>query len=200
MPPSEAATEYPVAAVGAGATEDTANTVPVSWVRLGLLLAFRVTDPHGGGPAVNVAAGVTACQAPAPLLAALLNHSKLLPPPKSQSVIVTVENAFPVDRATSKYFPVVVKVAVRAGLDPYCATVSAPWPEPLAVVPELVAVAVPPEVSDLPLAELVAPAGAAGGVGGEVSAIVVDAVIALPPMVPVIVDVPVVTGEVNVAV
>ena len=151
-------------------TDDTAKTVPVSWERVGLLLEPRVTDTHGGGPAVSVAAGVTACQAPTPLLAALLNHSNLLPPPRLQFVTVTVENELPVESATSKYSPVEVKVGAPTGSDPYCATVSAPTPEPLAVVPAFVAVAVPPDVLDVPLAELVAPAGACwrrGGWGGE---------------------------------
>ena len=45
---------------------------------------------------------------------------------------------------------------------------SPPTPVLLAVVLSLVAVAVPVELDDVPLCELVEPAGAAGGVGGRV--------------------------------
>jgi hypothetical protein len=136
-----------------------------------------------------------------------LNHSKPLPPLRLQSVTVTDENELPVDSATSKYSPVEVNVGATTGSDPYCATVSAPTPAPLAVVPLLVATAVPVELLDVALAELVAPAGGAGAVGAaggdpdEVIAtvgVVVD--IAMPPIVPVMVAVPVVVEEVRVAV
>jgi hypothetical protein len=93
------------------------------------------------------------------------------------------------------------------GSDPYCATVSAPTPVPLAVVPPLVAVAVPPELLDVAFAELVAPSGAAGALGAgardpHAVNVTVDEVmvIAAPPMVPVTVAVPAVVDEVRVAV
>jgi len=119
-------------------------------------------------------------------------------------VTVTAEKELPVDSATSKYSPVEVNVVVPTGSDPYCATVSAPTPAPLAVVPPLVAVAVPAEVLDVALAELVAPAGAEGAVGGEpatTNATVGEVVvIAAPPMVPVMVAVPGVVPAVSMAV
>jgi hypothetical protein len=125
-----------------------------------------------------------------------------------QSLTVTAENELPDDRATSKYSPAEVNVGATTGSDPYCATVSAPTPAPLAVVPPLVATAVPVEVLDVAFAELVAPAGGAGAVGAdggnepdEVIAtvgVVVD--IAIPPIVPEIVAVPRVADEVRVAV
>ena len=71
----------------------------------------------------------------------------------------------PDDRATSKYSPVDEKVGAPTGSDPYWATVKAPTPVAEAVVPSLVAVAVPVELVDVPLAELVEPAGGGGGVG-----------------------------------
>jgi hypothetical protein len=83
-------------------TVDTANTVPVSWANVGLLFAVSVAAAQGGGPAVNVGAGVTACQAPTPPLAAWLNHSNELPVPRSQFATVSDVNAFPVDTSTSK--------------------------------------------------------------------------------------------------
>ena len=77
----------------------------------------------------------------------------------------------------------------------------------LAVVPTFVAVAVPVEPLDVAFAELVAPVGTAGGVGdagggvpGAIRATLGELVIATPPMVPVMVAVPVVVGEVKVAV
>jgi hypothetical protein len=85
--------------------------------------------------------------------------------------------------------------------------VSAPTPVALAVVPTFVAVAVPVEPLDVALAELAAPVGAAGGVGdaggklpGAIRATLGELVIEVPPMVPVMVAVPVVIGEVRVAV
>jgi hypothetical protein len=71
----------------------------------------------------------------------------------------------PVDRPTSKYCPVEVKVGAATGSDPYCATVIAPTPVLLAVAPSLVAVAVPVELDEAPPRELTEPAGAGGGVG-----------------------------------
>jgi hypothetical protein len=122
-------------------------------------------------------------------------------------VTVVEEKAFPVDKATSKYSPDEVNEGAMAGSDPYCATVSAPTPVALAVVPTFVAVAVPVEPPDVAFAELVAPEGAAGGVGnggggvpGAIMATLGELVIAAPPMVPVMVAVPAVVGEVRVAV
>ncbi len=87
---------------------------------------------------------------------------------------------------------------------------SAPTPVPLAVVPALVAVAVPLGLEEVPLAELVEPVGGAGGTGpGEpppvpepeaVSVTVGEVVVmAVPLMWPVMVAMPVVVAEVNVA-
>jgi hypothetical protein len=136
-----------------------------------------------------------------------LNHSRLLPPLRLQSVTVTAEKELPVESATSKNSPVEVNVEARTGSDPYCATVSAPTPAPLAVVPPLVAVAVPVELLDVAFAELVAPAGGAGAVGAgggdpdEVIATVGEVeVIGVPPMVPLRVAVPAKVDDVNVAV
>jgi hypothetical protein len=85
--------------------------------------------------------------------------------------------------------------------------VRAPTPIALAVVSSFVAVAVPVELLDEATAELVAPAGGTGGVGdtggGDPAAVITtvgEAVIAAPPMVPVIVAVPVVVGDVKCAV
>ena len=70
----------------------------------------------------------------------------------------------PEERATSKYSSAEVKLGAPAGLEPYWATVRAPRPVAEAVVLSLVAVAVPVELLEEPLAELVAPAGAVGAV------------------------------------
>jgi hypothetical protein len=87
----------------------------------------------------------------------------------------------PVDRATSKYCPLEVKVGAVTGSVPYCATVSAPTPVPLAVALSLVAVAVPVELDDVPPCELVEPVGAAGGVGAvEPGAVTVRANVHAP--------------------
>lgn len=123
-------------------------------------------------------------------------------------MIVTEENKFPAETATSKYSPDVVTESAPAGFDPYWATVSAPTPVALAVVPSFVAVAVPVELPDVPFAELTEPAGGIGAVGdigvcdpGAIIATVGEAVVIdAPPIVPVMVAVPVVVGEVNVAV
>ena len=139
--------------------------MPVSWVSVGLLVEFKVAVAHDGEPLAKIGVGVTASHAPTPPLAAGLNHSKLLPPPSEQSVIVREVKALPDDRATSKYWPEEEKVGAETGSDPYWATVSAPTPVLLAVVLSLVAVTVPVELDDVPLWKLVEPAGAAGGVG-----------------------------------
>jgi hypothetical protein len=82
-----------------------------------------------------------------------------------QSVRVREVKELPVDRATSKYCPLVVKVGAATGSDPYWATVMAPTPVLLAVALSLVAVAVPDELEDAPPCELTEPVGAGGGVG-----------------------------------
>jgi hypothetical protein len=73
--------------------------------------------------------------------------------------------ALPEESATSKYSPDEEKLGEPTGSEAYCATVSAPTPLADAVVPSLVAVAVPVELDDVPLAELIDPDGAGGGVG-----------------------------------
>jgi hypothetical protein len=65
-------------------------------------LAVSVIDMHAGGPAVMVGPGATACQAPAPALAAGLNQSNPVPAPMLQSVIDIEPKALPDDNATSK--------------------------------------------------------------------------------------------------
>jgi len=153
--------------VGAGVeVDDTPNMVPVTCARVGLLVALRVAERHGGVPVVTTGVGVTACQAPAPLFAVGLNHSRPLPPPRLQSLIVAVVNALPAERATSKYAPDEVKGVAITGSDPYWATVSPPTPVALAVVPALTAEAVPVEIEESPLAELIDAVGAAGATGG----------------------------------
>gem|GEM_PF-5486208 len=54
----------------------------------------------------------------------------------------------PDDKATSKYSPAEEKVGAPTGSDPYWATVRAPTPAALAVVPSLVQVAVPDELDE----------------------------------------------------
>jgi hypothetical protein len=145
--------------------EDTPKTVPVTCARVGLLVALRVTARHGSGPVVAMGVGVTTCQAPTPLFAAVLNHSKPVPPPRLQSLIVVEVKPLPAESATSKYSPDEVKEGVLTGSFPYWATVTPPTPVALAVVPALTAEAVPVGLVELPLCELVAALGAAGGVG-----------------------------------
>ena len=139
---------------------DTVKTVPVSCPRDGLVEGLRVVVAHAGGPVVRTGAGVTTCQVPV----VGSNHSKLFPPPSSQSVIVMESNELPVDTATSKYWPVDEAGGVLTGFDPYWATVPPPTPTAAAVVPSLAAVAVPEDVVDVPLAELVEPVGGDGAV------------------------------------
>jgi hypothetical protein len=93
--------------------------VPVSWARVGLLLELMVAVAHGGAPLEKMGVGTMGCHAPTPALAAGLNHSKLLPPARLQSVTVREVKELPVDRATSKYCPVEVKVGAATGSDPY---------------------------------------------------------------------------------
>jgi hypothetical protein len=81
-------------------------------------------------------------------------------------VMVRDVKVLPDESATSKYCPVEENVGAATGSDPYWATVSAPTPILLAVVLSLVAVAVPVELDDVPLCELVEPVGAVGAVGG----------------------------------
>jgi hypothetical protein len=146
-------------------TKEVAMTALVIWARVGLLVELRVAVAHGGAPLEKTGVGATGSQAPTPPSAAGLNHSRLLPPPRLQSVRVREVKELPVDRPTSKYWPVEVKVGAATGSDPYCATVMAPTPVLLAVAPSLVAVAVPAELEDAPPWELVEPVGAGGGVG-----------------------------------
>ena len=146
-------------------TKDVAMTVPVTWARVGLLVELRVAVAHGGEPAEKTGVGVMGSHPPTPPLAAGLNHSRLLPPPRLQSVMVSVVKELPVDSATSKYCPLEVKVGAATGSDPYCATVIAPTPVLLAVALSLLAVAVPVELDDAPPWELTEPVGAGGGVG-----------------------------------
>ena len=83
-----------------------------------------------------------------------------------QSSTVAEVKELPDDKATSKYSPAEEKVGAPTGSDPYWATVRAPTPAALAVVPSLVQVAVPDELDEEQFCELVEPAGGAGGVGG----------------------------------
>ena len=140
-------------------------TVPVSCANVGLLVALRVAVAHGGLPLEKRGACAIGCHAPTPSFAAGLNHSKLLPPARLQSVMVTDVKEFPADRATSKYCPVEEKVGAATGSDPYCATVMAPTPVLLTVALSLLAVAVPVALDDTPPCELVDPFGAGGGTG-----------------------------------
>ena len=105
--------------VGAGVVIETAKTVAVSWAKVGLLLELRTTEAHGGVPDVSRGVGVTACHAPEPAFAVPLNHSKLLPPPRLQSVMVAEVNELPIETATSKYSPAEVKEGVLTGSEPY---------------------------------------------------------------------------------
>jgi hypothetical protein len=82
-----------------------------------------------------------------------------------QSCTVVAVKELPDEMATSRYFPAEGKLGEPTGSELYCATVRAPTPVADAVVLSLVAVAVPVELDDVPLAELVDPTGAAGGVG-----------------------------------
>src|ERR1035437_7215490 len=54
----------------------------------------------------------------------------------------------PDDKVTSKYSPADEKVGAPTGSDPYWATVRAPPPVALAIVPSLVQVAVPDELDE----------------------------------------------------
>jgi hypothetical protein len=69
------------------------------------------------------------------------------------------------DVLTSKYSPEAGKLGGATGSDGYCATVSAPIPWPSTVVPASVAVALCEGVNEDALAELLDPAGGAGGKG-----------------------------------
>jgi hypothetical protein len=154
--------------VGAGEgveVEDTPNTVPVTCAKVGLLVELRVTERHGGGPDVTTGVGVTACHDPAPLFAAGLNHSRPVPPLRLQSLIVAEVKALPEESATSKYAPDEVKEGAVTGSEPYWATVSPPTPVALAVVPALMAEAVPVGLDEVALAELIDAVGAAGATG-----------------------------------
>lgn len=63
-------------------------------------------------------------------------------------MMVAEVKELPDDKATSKYSPVDEKVGAPTGSDPYWATVRAPPPVALAVVPSLVQVAVPDELDE----------------------------------------------------
>jgi hypothetical protein len=158
---------------------DTPNTVPVACAKVGLLVELRVAERHAGGPVVATGVGVTACHAPVPLFATGLNHSKPLPPLRLQFVMVTEVKVLPEDSATSKYAPDGVKGGAATGSDPYCAAVSPPTPTALAVVPALTAVAVPVELDEVALAELVEPVGAAGVTGGGVPPLLTGRLVSL---------------------
>ena len=84
-------------------TKEVAKTVPVSWARVGLLVVLRVAVTHGGVLLEKTGVGTMGSQAPAPPFADGLNHSRLLPPPRLQSVMVREEKELPIDSATSKY-------------------------------------------------------------------------------------------------
>jgi hypothetical protein len=88
-----------------------------------------------------------------------------LPPFKLQSFTVIVAKELPEEAWTSKYFPVEEGLGMLTGFDEYCATVTAPTPVALTEVLSLVALAVPVELVDDPLAWLLDPAGAVGGAG-----------------------------------
>lgn len=169
MPPTVAlVAPTPVAeaavTVGAGVV-DTASTVPVSWLRLGFDELVSVAVTHAGGPAAYVGVGETGSQAPAPAFACGFHHSRLVPPFRLQSWTVVLVKVFPDDSATSKYWPEALKLGLPTGSELYWATVRAPSPVADAVVLSLVALAVPVELDDVPLVELVDPDGGEGGVG-----------------------------------
>jgi len=84
---------------------------------------------------------------------------------------VTEVKALPAESEASKYFPDEINEGALTGSDPYWATVSPPTPVALAVVPALVAVAVPLELDEVPLAEPVEPVGAAGATGAGAGAL-----------------------------
>ena len=87
---------------------------------------------------------------------------------------MTEAKELPDDKATSKYPPADEKLGLPTGFELYWETVRAPTPAALAVVLSLVAVAVPVELAEPPLAELVEPDGGGGGIG------VTEKVCALP--------------------
>jgi hypothetical protein len=108
---------------------------------------------------------VTGSQAPLPPEAAGFHHLRVVPPFRLQSFTVIVAKELPEEAWTSKYSPVEEGIGVLTGFDEYCATVTAPTPVALTEVLSLVALAVPVELVDDPLAWLVDPAGAVGGAG-----------------------------------
>lgn len=80
----------------------------------------------------------------------------------------------PDDSTTLKYSPAESKVGAPTGSELYWARVSALTPVAEVVVSSLVAVAVPVEFDDDPLAELVDPDGGVGGVGDDDVIVVVE--------------------------
>ena len=147
-------------AAGAPSGTDAAKTVPVSWVRLGLDKPERVAVKHGGGPAVYLGAGRTGCQPNSGLY-----HSRFVPPSRPQAVMVRPWKEAADDVLTSKYSPEAGKLVGATGSDGYSATVSAPVPWASTVVPASVATALCEGVSEDAVAQLLDPAGGAGGKG-----------------------------------
>ena len=135
---------------------------------------------------------MTGSQAPLPPEAAGFHHLRLVPPFRLQSFTVIVAKEFPEEAWTSKYSPVEEGIGVLTGFDEYCATVTAPTPVALTEVLSLVALAVPVELVDDPLAWLLDPAGGVGVTGVGVTGVgasgvtefeAVDAELVPPPLV-----------------
>ena len=120
----------------------TASTVPVSCERLGELVVVTVIVTHAGGPELNVWLE-TSSHPPAPLLAEGFHHVTASPLFKLQFFIVREVKVLPADTLMSKYSPLAEKVGVPTGSELNCDTVIPPIPVPDAVVPSLVALAVP---------------------------------------------------------
>jgi hypothetical protein len=135
----------------------TANTVPVNCAIVGVEDELSVAVAHAGGPDVN-ACGETGAQ-PLPV-----HQYRMVPPPRLQSEISRLEKLLPNATRTSKYWPPEANDGCTTGLDAYCASVNAPSPTAVTVVPAFVAVAVPAGLLELALTELTEPRGAGGGV------------------------------------
>ena len=135
---------------------------------------------------------MTGSQAPLPPEAAGFHHLRLVPPFRLQSFTVIVVKELPEEAWMSKYSPVEEGLGMLTGFDEYCATVTAPTPVALTEVLSLVALAVPVELVDDPLAWLLDPAGGVGVTGVGVTGVgasgvtefeAVDAELVPPPLV-----------------
>jgi hypothetical protein len=115
--------------------------------------------------------GLTATHAPTPALAAGLNHMSDVEPPSAQSTTVTLLKVFDDDSARSNELPARKSTPPDGGVT-YWPTVTLPIPCAVTVIwpalPVLVALAVPPAVVLVPLAQL--SGGGGGGKGPEADA------------------------------